>query len=132
MSRHLWFQGALSNALDGPSKSLQSVQNNYSELQELWDFVLDGNVDPDIRARVNGVRTQMESFDLFFGISLAELVLNHSENLSATFQSSNISAAEGKRVALLTVNTIAMMHTDESFSLFCKLVKDSCSSRQRA
>ena len=114
------------------AKSLQSVQNSYSVLQELWDFMLDGNVDPDIRARVNGVRTQMESFDLFFGISLAELVLNHGENLSATFQSSDISAAEGQRAALLTVNTIAMMHTDESFSLFCKLVKGSCSSRQRA
>ena len=45
------------------TKSLQSVQNNYSVLQELWDFVLDDNVDPDIRARVSGVRTQMESFD---------------------------------------------------------------------
>ena len=92
-------------------------------LQELWDFVLDDNVDPDIRARVSGVRTQMESFDYFFGISIAELVLRHGDNLSATLQNSTISAAEGHRVASLTVNTIAMMRTDESFSLFWELVQ---------
>ena len=35
------------------SKSLRSVLNNYSVLQELWGAVLDGNVVPDVRVRVN-------------------------------------------------------------------------------
>lgn len=81
------------------AKSLQSVQNNYSVLQELWDFVLDDVVDPDIRACVSSVRIHMESFNYFFGISIAELVLRHSDNLSATLKSSTISAAEGQHVA---------------------------------
>ena len=88
------------------AKSLRSVQNNYSVLQELWEFVLDGNTHPDVRTRVIGVRAQMESFEYFFGISVAELVLRHGDNLSATPQSSTISAAEGQRVSSLTTSTI--------------------------
>lgn len=42
---------------------------------------------------------------------------------SATLQSSIITAAEGLCVASLTVNTIAMMRTDERFSLFWELVQ---------
>ena len=56
---------------------LKSVLNTYSILQELWDFVLDGNVIPDVRARVIGVQARMDSFDYFFGVSVCKLVLSH-------------------------------------------------------
>ena len=61
------------------AKSLQSLQDNCSVLQKLWEFVLDGNTHPDVRTRVIGVRAQMESFEYFFDISVAELVLRHCE-----------------------------------------------------
>ena len=80
-----------------------------------WDSVLDGSVDPDIRAQVIGVQAQMESFNYFFGISVGELVLSHGDNLSAALQSSSISATEGQRVASLTVNTLAKIRTAESY-----------------
>ena len=52
------------------AKSLQSVLDNYFVLQELWESMLDGNIDLDVRAQVISVRAQMESFDYFFGISV--------------------------------------------------------------
>ena len=110
------------------AKSLRSVQNNYSVLQELWEFVLDGNTHPDVRTRVIGVRAQMESFEYFFGISVAELVLRHDDNLSATHQSSTISAAEGQRVASLTTSTIAKMRTNESFCLIWEMVQNKAAA----
>ncbi len=105
------------------SKSLKSVQDNYSALQELWNITLDQRLDTEVRARVIGVKAQMESFDFFFGISIGKLVLSHGDNLSATLQSSTISAAEGQRVAGLTVDTLVKLRTDESFSLFWALVQ---------
>ena len=77
------------------AKSLKSVLDNYGVMQELWTSVLDGNIDSDVRARVISVKAQMESFNFFFGVSLGQLVLNLTDNLSATLQSSHISATEG-------------------------------------
>ena len=101
------------------AKSLKSIQSNYSVLQGLWQAVLDDNVHPEVRTRVIGVQTKMESFDFFFGISLAELVLSHGDNLSATLQSSTISATEGQHVASMTKQLL----TKEKFYLFWNLVQ---------
>ncbi len=92
-------------------------------LQELWDLVGDGNVNPDIRARVTGVRAQMESFDYYFGISVAKLVLDHGDKLSLALQGTAVSAAGGQRLASLTAKTLAKMRTAESFTLFWDLLK---------
>ena len=100
------------------ANSLKSVQDNYTVLQELWMSVLDGNLETDIRARVCGVKSQMESFNFFFGICLGQLVLNHGDNLSAALQNASISASEGQRVAHLTVKTLERLRSDESFQLF--------------
>ncbi len=59
-----------------------------------------------MKARIRGVAAVMESFEYFFAISLAELLLRHSDNLSKTLQSSSISAAEGQKIAEMTVVTL--------------------------
>ena len=67
----------------------------------------------------------MESFEYSFGISVAELVLRHGDNLSATLQSSTISAAEDQQhVASLTTSTIAKICTNEIFRLFWEMVQN--------
>ena len=38
---------------------------NYFILQQLWDSVLDDDLDSDARAQVLGVKAQMETFDYF-------------------------------------------------------------------
>ena len=58
-----------------------------------------------------------------FGVFARELVVNHGDNLSATLQSSTISAAKGQGVASLTVTTLAKMRTDDAFTMFWALVQ---------
>lgn len=65
-----------------------------------------------------GVSTTMKSFNFFFGVSLGELILRHSDNLSRTLQSSHVSAAEGQRIAAMSVKTLQLMRTEENFKMF--------------
>eukprot|EP00731_Ephydatia_muelleri_P000006 Em0001g6a len=54
---------------------------------------------------------------------LGELLLRHSDNLSKTLQSRHMSAAEGQKVAAMTVKTLKSLRTDESFQAFWELVQ---------
>ena len=65
------------------AESLQSILENYTALQELWDVTLETGLDAKVRSRIIGVRAQMESLNYFFGISIGKLVLKHGDNLSA-------------------------------------------------
>ena len=53
-----------------------------------------------------------------FGISVAELVYN----LSKALQNETISAAEGQRLAAMTVTTLTKMRDAEQFDLFWQLI----------
>ena len=74
---------------------LQSIYENYEVLRTLWDECLQTVKQPDIKARINGVKTQMEKFNFFFGIQLGERILKHTDNLSRTLQNRAYSAPEG-------------------------------------
>lgn len=64
---------------------------------------------------------QMKSFDYYFGVRIGELILRHADNLSKTFQSKTISAAEGQRLAEVTVMTLTKIRSEENFHLFWEL-----------
>ena len=98
--------------------SLQSVLDNWKPLQELWDESLDTKLDPEIKSRIIGIKHQMETFDYFFGVSLASLIFGHSDNLSKTLQHAHISAVEGQSVANMCVKTLQIMRSDTQFDLF--------------
>ncbi len=100
------------------AQSLISILQNYTVLQELWDIVLDQNLDSEVRARVIGVKAQMESFDYYFGVCIGELVLSHADNLSKTLQSKTISAAEGQHIAEMTITVLNKMRSTEAYDLF--------------
>ena len=70
-----------------------------------------------MKSRIIGVSTQMETFRYFYGVTLGELILQHTDNLSRTLQKSDISAAQGQEIAGLTVKTLQKIRTDESFVL---------------
>ncbi len=71
-----------------------------------------------------GVHSYMETFNFFFGISLSELVLRHSDNLSRTLQSPRLSAAEAQKVVKMTVKTLESLRKEDKFDLFwTKVVK---------
>ena len=67
---------------------LQSIITNYEVLQVLWEESLDFVKETEMRNRIQGVASRMTSFDFFFGVSLGELLLKHSDNLSKTLQAS--------------------------------------------
>jgi len=103
--------------------ALQSIIANYEALQALWEESLTFVKDTEMKSRIQGVASCMESFDYFFGISLGELLLRHSDNLSKTLQSSSMSAAEGQKIAEMTVITLQSIRSDEQFLLFWDLTK---------
>ena len=105
------------------TKFKEHTEKLWSSAQELWETILDQNLNPEVRARVNGVKSQMQSFDYYFGICIGELILKHADNLSKTLQSSTISAAEGQQVAGSSVATLAKLRSDEQFSLFWESIK---------
>ena len=48
----------------------------------------------------------MCKFDYFYGCMLSELILKHADNLSSTVQHKHLSAAEGQKIAMMTVQTM--------------------------
>ena len=96
-----------------------SVLDNWKPLQELRDESLDTKLDPEMKSRIIGIKHQMETFNYFFGVSLASLIFGHSDNLSKTLQHSYISAVEGQFVAKMSaVKTLQTMRSDLQFDLF--------------
>ena len=68
------------------------------------------------------MKAQLESFNYFFGISIGELVLKHGDNLSKALQNESISAAEGQRLASMTMTTLTKIRDAEQYDLFWQLV----------
>ena len=61
-------------------------------MEEEWRVSLEDNLQPDVRGRIVGFQAQMQTFDLFFGLSLGERLFSYSDNLSKTLQSTKMSA----------------------------------------
>ena len=95
--------------------SLQSVLDNYTVLQEIWQESLAVVKDTEMRARIPGISAQMSTFSFFFGVLLGQLLFSHSDNLSRT---SSISAADGQIVASMTVTTLERIRNDVGFEMF--------------
>lgn len=100
------------------AESLLSIINNYSVLLDTWDEVSEIARDTETKARIQGVASQMNTFNFLFGALLGELVLRHTDNLSKSLQNKSRSAAEGQMIADMVVRTLATLRSDSSFDLF--------------
>ena len=60
----------------------------------------------------------MKTFNYCYGISLGNLTLQHSDNLSRTLQKADILAAEGQEVASMTLQTLKSLWSDANSKLF--------------
>ena len=87
-------------------ETFRGILENYDMLLELWDAVLNDSPDSETRARINGVASQMKTFNFFLGACLLLLVFEHTDNLSKTLQHTKMSAAEGQTVAGMTARTL--------------------------
>ena len=86
--------------------SLQSVLDNYEVLFGVWSDALDSKLNGEMRARIIGVDTHMHAFVFLLGGSLGNLLLRHTDNLSKSLQQKSLSAAEGQKLAKLTVDVL--------------------------
>ena len=100
------------------AKALESILHNYEVLHKLWEESRDIVKETEMRSRIQDISVCMNSFNFFYGLVLAELLLNHSDNLSKTLQSLHMSAAEGPKAAEMTVHTLQSMRDNDSFDLF--------------
>lgn len=98
--------------------SLNSVLKNYSVLQSLWETCYECTKDAETRSRIIGVKAQMQSFDFLFGVSLGYDILRHTDNLSRTLQTKELSAAEGQHITELSLSSLSEMRKEESFNTF--------------
>ena len=104
--------------------SLQSVLDNFEVLLGLWEEAQSAQLDSEMRARIVGVNAQMQTFDFLFGVSLGNL-LHHTDNLSKELQLKSISAAEGQRLATLTLDVLRSLRDKGKFELFySKVLQD--------
>ena len=60
----------------------------------------------------------MKSFNFFFSIRLGYLVLSHSDNLSVTLQTPNMSAAEAQKSLRRIADTIVSLQEQAEFNKF--------------
>ena len=105
------------------AESMMSIIKNYRVLNEFWEKVCEVVKDTETIARIRGVVAQMASFDFFYGLVLAEMLLRLTDNLSRTIQKEHISAAEGQSVAGMTTSTPSSLRNIEHFDLFWEKVK---------
>ncbi len=100
------------------ANSLSSIISNYEVLQCTWEEAVLVTKDTESKVRIRGVSAQMKTFSFIFGAILGEMILRHADNLSSTLQHKSMSAAEGQQVALMTVQTLKRIRSDESFDSF--------------
>ena len=87
-------------------------------LELVWQESLDVVKEAEMRSRIQGVSLCMKSIEFFFGLLLGELLLRDSDNLSKTLQSPHMSAAEGQKIAKMTIHTLESIRSEENFLLF--------------
>ena len=67
-------------------------------LMKLWGWAHDNVSDSDMKARIIGVQTKMQTFSFFYGLQLAIVVLPHSDSLSSSLQRAELCAVDAKRM----------------------------------
>ena len=97
--------------------------DNYEVLISTWEECLqEKQLESDVKSHIIGVKFQMETFNFYFGMKVAGLILKMTNNLSATLQHSFMSASAGQEVAVGTVHTLEKMRSNHDWQLFWKCV----------
>ena len=97
------------------SAALSSIVSNYAKLLEAFERSLLEETNTEMKARINGVKYKMETFEFFFAINLASMILAQTDNLARALQKETLSAAEGKELYHCIVRTLRSMNSDETF-----------------
>ena len=74
--------------------SMKSILDKCVALQQVWDESSDGNLQAEIKGRIIGVKSQMNTLNCFYGVTISQLVLGHSDNFSNTIQPSSLTSCQ--------------------------------------
>ena len=84
---------------------------------KLWGWAQDNVSDSDMKARIIGVQTKMQTFSFFYGLQLTIVVLSHSDNISSSLQRADLCAVNAQKNAKLSVNVLQGIQSDRDASL---------------
>ena len=99
--------------------------DNYEVLFGVWNEALSLQLDSEMKARIIGVDTQMHTSDFLFSISLGNLLLRHTDNLSKSLQQKSLSPWEGQRLAKLTLDVLQSLRDEDHFkSFYTRVLQD--------
>ncbi|XP_066927281.1 zinc finger MYM-type protein 1-like [Clytia hemisphaerica] len=100
------------------AECMKRIIDNYESLLLLWDECLKEKLDQETKARIIGCKSQMRSFNFYFGLTLSHTLHNMIDNLSRSLQGEKMSALSGRKSAELVIETISKMRADEEFVAF--------------
>ena len=73
---------------------------------KLWGWAQDNVSGFDMKARLIGVQTKMQTFSFFYGLQLAIAELSHSDNLSSSLQRAELCAMDAQKNPKLSVTVL--------------------------
>lgn len=76
-----------------------------------------------MRARADSLLKRMKSLTFMYGLKLNMMLLDHTDNLSARLQTTNLYAADAEETARLVADTIYRMRNEQDTTSFYKMVK---------
>ena len=89
---------------------------------ELWENCLEEKLDSETKSRIIGVKSQMGTFEYYFGQHPEFLIFVHTDNWSRSLQGTQESAAQGQTITSMTVKTLISLQSDDSFKLYWQKV----------
>ena len=93
----------VSNKVDSLSRVACQHVANYDSTLQLWETAFRLPSNTEMKARIQGVESQMQPFKFLSVLILSEMI---TDKLSQTLQQPKLSSVEGHQVARLTVNVL--------------------------
>ena len=102
---------------------LQRLIDNYEALMKVWMHYLDNRkIASELKGRIIGVKAQMESFELYFGLHLRARLYSHTNNLARSVKTTGMFACSSKRLVNLTIKTLETTKNDKRYENFYETV----------
>ena len=112
------------------AKAFKSIIDNYPLLLQTFEEDLEDSVmTTEMRARINGIISIMYKFDYYFGFELGHFVLKYTDNSAQKLQKSNLNAAQGHEMAMMTVKALKEEESDENFEIFFNMVTENAKKK---
>ena len=87
----------------------------HNELMDLWTWSINKLKDTEMKAKVQGVESQMRSFEFIVCSLLGEKIFKQTDDLSRTLQNPTMSAAQGYEFAQTVLKCLKKCRADNDF-----------------